>query len=192
MHMQTPEQNRLRAKTWYEVNRERASASGKKRRAAETPEERKERLEYNRNYYQRNREQQLARQKEQYARARAAGIPLPKAACRIYDDPMIRMRMLVKAAKQRATMKKMEFAITAEDFAPLATVCPLLGIPIIWDGAKRTSNSPSIDRIDSSLGYVVGNVHVVSWRANMLKNNASLEELQILAHNFAAVIASNI
>lgn len=40
--------------------------------------------------------------------------------------------------------------------------------------------SPSLDRIDSSKGYVKGNVRVISARANMLKNNATVEELTLV------------
>ena len=40
----------------------------------------------------------------------------------------------------------------------------------------------SIIRIDSALGYTRGNVWVISWRANMLKSNATIAELrQLLA-----------
>ena len=37
-----------------------------------------------------------------------------------------------------------------------------------------------IDRIDSSKGYVKGNVRVISKRANTLKNNATIEELELV------------
>ena len=55
--------------------------------------------------------------------------------------------------------------------------CPVLGIAI--DPAvkgKRTDNSPSIDRLVPELGYVKGNIHIMSWRANRIKNNGSLED----------------
>ena len=41
-------------------------------------------------------------------------------------------------------------------------------------------NSPSLDRIDNSKGYVPGNIAVISMRANMIKNNASLVELKAI------------
>ena len=44
----------------------------------------------------------------------------------------------------------------------------------------RADNAPSIDRIDNNRGYVSGNVLVVSNRANLLKNAASLIEMKQL------------
>uniref|UniRef100_A0AB74UMJ1 Uncharacterized protein n=1 Tax=Caulobacter phage BL57 TaxID=3348355 RepID=A0AB74UMJ1_9VIRU len=41
-------------------------------------------------------------------------------------------------------------------------------------------HSPSLDRIDNALGYVPGNVVVVSWKANRLKNSGSLQDLKAL------------
>lgn len=40
--------------------------------------------------------------------------------------------------------------------------------------------SPSLDRLDSSKGYVKGNVRVISKRANQLKNNATVEEMRMV------------
>jgi hypothetical protein len=45
---------------------------------------------------------------------------------------------------------------------------------------RATDNSPTLDRIIPSLGYVRGNVKVISMRANVLKHNASLDELKKL------------
>lgn len=39
-------------------------------------------------------------------------------------------------------------------------------------------DSPSIDRIIPELGYTKGNIRVISNRANLLKSNATIEELQ--------------
>ena len=54
-------------------------------------------------------------------------------------------------------------------------VCPVLGIPLDQDPkgkGERSDNSPSLDKFIPSLGYVKGNIHIISWRANHLKNDA--------------------
>lgn len=88
---------------------------------------------------------------------------------------------LVSHARVRAKRKGLEFNISASDVTP-ATVCPWLGIPLFFgtvDG-RAGPNTPSLDRIDSSRGYVRGNVEIVSWRANQLKVNATLDEIEMM------------
>lgn len=56
------------------------------------------------------------------------------------------------------------------------TVCPVLGIPLDYFQVGRQENSVSFDRTDSTKGYVKGNVTIMSWRANRIKNDGTLEE----------------
>lgn len=58
----------------------------------------------------------------------------------------------------------------------IPTHCPVFGWVLRAGG--RHFNSMSIDRVDSSKGYIPGNVKVISLRANQLKNNATIEELE--------------
>ena len=44
-------------------------------------------------------------------------------------------------------------------------------------------DSPTIDKLIPSLGYTKGNVWVISRRANMIKSDATLEELELLVGN---------
>lgn len=53
-------------------------------------------------------------------------------------------------------------------------VCPIFGT------VYSNSNLKSIDRIDSAKGYTKDNVHIISRRANTIKNDATLEELEKL------------
>lgn len=46
--------------------------------------------------------------------------------------------------------------------------------------AKRCPVSPSLDKIIPSLGYAKGNIWVISYRANTIKNNCTFEEIQKL------------
>ncbi len=89
-------------------------------------------------------------------------------------------------AKKRAAVKGLEFTLSIHDIPAVPATCPVLGISIGQEGAGRaTDNSPSLDRIKPALGYVVGNVRIVSWRANRLRNDATARELQLLADDAA-------
>ena len=87
---------------------------------------------------------------------------------------------LLSSAKARAKRLGAPFNLTLEDIV-IPEFCPVLGIPIVSKYAKRTGNSPSVDKAVPSLGYVKGNVVVISWRANRLKSDASVDELKRIA-----------
>ncbi len=58
--------------------------------------------------------------------------------------------------------------------------CPVLGLELKYDnkGKGYKDDGYSVDKIVPTLGYTKGNVRVISSRANLLKNNASVEELE--------------
>jgi hypothetical protein len=85
-------------------------------------------------------------------------------------------------AKRRAKSKGLDFDIEIGDIQ-IPERCPLLGIEIWVAGGVQTSASPSLDRIDPSLGYTKGNVWVISHRANTIKSDATLAELRLIALN---------
>ena len=88
-------------------------------------------------------------------------------------------------SKRRAREKGLEHSITVDYlYTIIPEKCPYLDIEINWQSSAGTGiktgpryNGPSIDRIDSSKGYVEGNVLIVSFRANSIKNNANETEL---------------
>jgi hypothetical protein len=84
-------------------------------------------------------------------------------------------------AKYRAKQRGLEFTIEQKDII-IPDKCPLLGIDIIPKSKDRI-HSPSLDRKDSKKGYTPDNIWVVSSRANTLKNDASLQELELLVEN---------
>lgn len=91
-------------------------------------------------------------------------------------------KYLYSLAKRRAAKKGQEFTICLSDLPEIPKVCPLLGVPITgWSGG--VGDKPSIDRIDSSKGYVPGNVWFISHRANRIKSDASADELALMAKN---------
>ena len=59
--------------------------------------------------------------------------------------------------------------------------CPILGITINYFSENRVEESPSFDRINNNVGYVKDNVHVISWRANRIKNDGTSNEHRKIA-----------
>jgi hypothetical protein len=110
-------------------------------------------------------------------------IKQPKSVEILNNDIVKRkvIRMLTDA-KYRANRKKIPFSITVEDIMKIASeTCPVFDIPIAWSNkAKRCEASPSIERIDSNKGYELGNVAIISWRANRIKKDATLSELEAI------------
>ena len=86
-----------------------------------------------------------------------------------------------KRSRDRASKTGVEHTISVEDIS-VPTKCPIFGIELksgIGKGGRVDKDfSPSLDRIDNQLGYVPGNVVVVSWRANRLKSDGTLDELR--------------
>lgn len=78
--------------------------------------------------------------------------------------------------KTRAKKRNLEFNLTEEDFV-VPDICPVLSIPLVRAEGRVTDCSPTMDRIVPELGYVKGNVIIVSWLANRIKNNADIETL---------------
>jgi hypothetical protein len=89
---------------------------------------------------------------------------------------------MYRRAKSRAKAKGIPFDIEPDDVV-IPTHCPILGIPIDHVKGKPGAfrNSPSLDRIDPSMGYVKGNVWVISMRANAMKGDATVEDMQAFA-----------
>ena len=87
-----------------------------------------------------------------------------------------------KAAKDRAEKRDLDFNIEESDII-IPKICPLLEIPIKFGTKEDYNNSPSLDRIDNTKGYIKGNVWVISKKANTMKNSATLNELQTFCKN---------
>lgn len=79
--------------------------------------------------------------------------------------------------RKRANNKqrKWEWAITYPEIV-FPEICPVLGKPLDYYADKRNEWSPSFDRTDPSKGYVSGNVQIISWRANRIKNDGTAAE----------------
>lgn len=92
---------------------------------------------------------------------------------------------ILTRVKSRAKKLGIPFDLTIEDIV-IPETCPILGTPIVVGPPRRTDSrgprpdSPSLDRIDPTRGYVKGNVCVISNRANTIKCNATVDELEIV------------
>lgn len=92
-----------------------------------------------------------------------------------------------KFRRKKASNYKHEWNIEFNDLS-FPTHCPILGIELNYSASYRSDDSPSFDRIDSSKGYVKGNVAIMSWRANRIKNDGTAEEHQRIADFIKAVL----
>ena len=94
-----------------------------------------------------------------------------------------RIKMLINSSKQRASKKGIQHDITVEDIKqifPIDNKCPIFGIDLCFNSSGFIDNSPTIDKINPNLGYTKDNVQIISWRANRLKSDASIEELEMI------------
>lgn len=97
-------------------------------------------------------------------------------------------RHMWHAAKKRAKQKGLDFSIEVSDIN-IPKVCPILEIPLIRNNrGTKCGDSPSLDRIDTTKGYIKGNVWVISHRANTAKWNLTSKELLIFSKNILRLI----
>lgn len=98
------------------------------------------------------------------------------------------MRDKFKSKRQAAKYGKHEWNLVFNDLEwPL--VCPVLDLELDYFCSVRTENSVSFDRIDSNKGYIKGNVVIMSWRANRIKNDGTAEEHKKIA-DFLTIFTS--
>ena len=99
-------------------------------------------------------------------------------------DPFkFRITRTFSQAKIRAKKSNVPFSITRQDLIdmfPADNLCPVLKIPFVWGTKKDKELSPSLDRLIPGLGYIKENVRFISYKANRIKNDATLEILENL------------
>jgi hypothetical protein len=84
-------------------------------------------------------------------------------------------------SKGNSLRRNIAWDIEASDIH-IPDVCPILGIPLTFiRGKGRQKFNPSLDRIDSTLGYTKDNIQVISDLANKMKQDASRDELVAFA-----------
>lgn len=150
-------------------------------------------LEYNdstmfdrKEYYQKTRKKQIATAK----RWRKNNLERSNAHRRRTAANMRKnnyVTVMLYGIKQRAKRKGICFTLTKADIV-IPTHCPVLGIPLVQTNkGLHQDDSPSLDRIVPSLGYVSGNVKIISWRANRIKCDATSKELQLISQYYGTL-----
>lgn len=84
-------------------------------------------------------------------------------------------------ANESAKRRNLDFNLDVEDMI-IPERCPYLNVPLLTD--MNDYHKPyyySIDRIDSTKGYVKGNIQIISRLANTMKNNSTIDELTTFA-----------
>ena len=112
-------------------------------------------------------------QREYFQRRKGRGL----TDCeRLYD----KKHSMLKSAKKRAELNRIPYSLTVKDII-IPSHCPVLGIPLVMDNKKIKFNSPSLDRIVPELGYVPSNIAIISMRANVIKSDATHQEIRLVA-----------
>lgn len=91
-------------------------------------------------------------------------------------------KRLLWTARNRAKQKGVPCTISETDFE-VPEFCPYLNVKLINHAPQGSDRSfvASLDRIIPSLGYIPGNVQVISHMANTMKSNATPEQLVQIA-----------
>lgn len=101
-----------------------------------------------------------------------------------------RQRYLFLSCRKRAQIENIPFNIEINDII-IPEICPILETKIIHEEGSDNLYSPSVDKIIPELGYIKGNIRVISRKANMMKLNANKEELVKFSKNIVKYINEN-
>jgi len=97
-------------------------------------------------------------------------------------------RHILYYLKLRARRKGVPFNLEETDIV-FPDFCPVLGIKLDRNIGRYgpKDSSPTVDRIKPELGYVKGNIRVISDKANRIKNNASIEEVELVLADMRSI-----
>ena len=90
--------------------------------------------------------------------------------------------MYLTNAKSRAKRDNVPYNLTIAYLESIVTdTCPIFGTPFVWGASglgkgNTRDDTPTLDRILPELGYIEGNVAFLSYRANRVKDNGTMQE----------------
>jgi len=96
----------------------------------------------------------------------------------------VQIEIILRGSKVRAKKNNLPCNLTIEYLQTIITdKCPIFGIELSWGsmGSGISGSSPTLDRILPDLGYVEGNVCIISHLANLIKQNVGYRELYQVA-----------
>ena len=100
----------------------------------------------------------------------------PKPVKPVYTKEQIKIKSLVRAANTRAIKKGLPHGLEWTTLE-IPEYCPVMPwVKLVYDGSDKWK-AASLDRIKPELGYVNGNVRIMSLRANVMKSASSENEL---------------
>lgn len=159
--LETPEEKRIRLdkhNLWCKQNYQ---------KKLENPEYR-EKLNSYQQHYRLNKDEKLKKEEK------------VKAAKKVKNNRVTNpKKYIIWDSRARAKKLGLEHSISEDDIE-IPEFCPVFNIPIFKVEGKKTDNSFSIDRINNTLGYIKGNIKIISYKANRLKNTSSIEDLEAI------------
>lgn len=144
-----------------------------------------DRKEYHQKYFQKNKEKIREKHGKRVREYQIENAEYFKEKRRAHLKRNIPQRIFEYAAN-RARRRGLDFNITLEDVLEVWTdTCPVFKEELTDTyGSGKSVRSPynySLDRIDSSKGYIKGNLQILSYKANLMKSDATPKELVAFA-----------
>jgi hypothetical protein len=99
---------------------------------------------------------------------------------------IFRIKHLVRTAILRAKKNGLEcdreYMKTVAELRPITCPCCKRQLEYAYSGKLHHPliNGPSLDRIDTTKGYIAGNIDIICWRCNAIKRDATLMELETI------------
>jgi hypothetical protein len=125
------------------------------------------------------------------SRLKKEAVHVGKARQRLVDSVERRAYVVWKRAKDRAKKRGLVFELTKDFVAAQLHLgyCSAtnLQFDLSFDKTKINPRSPSLDRIDPTLGYTVENTRMVCWIFNRAKGDGSDADVQMLVGALNAI-----
>lgn len=170
--------NELKQFDCFRVYKERIINTCKKCESIRSTQWKRENKEKVKEYYEKYSESANLKQKEKYHTDKEyRDSVLSKSRDRYVKNPM---KKLLAGARRRSKMINLPFDVEESDLT-IPEFCPILGIKLGHFEGQASDNSASIDKIIPELGYVKGNVQVISCLANKMKTSATPDQLKLFA-----------